>query len=148
MPRTRDQSNTYTMSLQYEISQILKEGNNSNVQFLAMLPPSDLIAYFISAFSNTDGDYIVLGVSIHPDKLDIHGISSDFNATLITQKAVNLLSPLPIATFGYISYKRKQVFAIKVQKAPHSIRLNGKEYSERKRHHRSNACPRSCDQQE
>jgi hypothetical protein len=115
------------MSLQEEIVQILKKPDDG-VIFLPILPPSDLIASYLSAFSNTDGGYIVLGVGNNAGKLDIHGISTDFNAIPITQKAMTLLSPLPMATFGYVTVSGKQLFVIKTAKSPVSICFDGKEY--------------------
>lgn len=102
--------------------------SDAPTQFLAILPPSDLIAYYISAFSNSEGGNIVLGVTVLPDKLNIHGLTSDFNVIPITQKAINLLSPKPDVEYGYLTFNKKQLFVISVSRSASSIRLDGKEY--------------------
>lgn len=114
------------MDITNEISKIIGQPESSTLEYKAVLPPSKNIAQIICAFANTDGGYIVLGVS---DSFEINGLSSDFHANTITHKALDLLSPQPQIHYQYVVHKGKKLFVIKVEKYTIiPISLEGKIY--------------------
>jgi len=113
------------MDITNEIIQIIGQPKGSTLEYKAVLPPSRNIAQLISAFANSDGGYIVLGVS---DNLEINGLSSDFHANTITHKALDLLSPQPQIHYQHVVYKGKKLYVIKVDKSDVLVTLEGKIY--------------------
>lgn len=113
------------MDLVNEISQIIGQPEGSTLEYKAVLPPSKNIAQLISSFANTEGGYIILGVS---DNLEIIGLSEDFHANTITHKALDLLSPQPQVNYQYILYEEKKLYVIKVEKSDTLITLESKIY--------------------
>ncbi|POZ49573.1 AlbA family DNA-binding domain-containing protein [Methylovulum psychrotolerans] len=113
------------MDITNEISQIIGQAESSTLEYKTVLPPSKNIAQIICAFANTDGGYIVLGVS---DNLEINGLSTDFHANAITHKALDLLSPQPQIHYQYVVHQGKKLYVIKVEKSTIPILLEGKVY--------------------
>ena len=113
------------MDISHEASLIIGQPESSTLEYKTVLPPSRNIAQIISSFANADGGLIVLGVS---DKQEIVGLSSDFHATSITHKALDLLSPKPQIQYQYASYDGKNLYVIKVEKSNVPISLEGKIY--------------------
>lgn len=102
------------MDITNEVVEIIGQAENSKLEYKAVLPPSRNIAQLISSFANTDGGYIILGIS---DNLEINGLSEDFHANAITHKALDLLSPQPQIYYQYVAYEGKKLYAIKVDKS-------------------------------
>lgn len=116
------------MSLETEVLNLFQHPTDIHVECKAILPPSQTLAQYIAAFANTDGGYLILGVIHTGGHLQIQGITSDFNASPITQKAISLLSFRPEIEYGYVTHGGKQLFVIKVGKSPSKISVDGKEY--------------------
>lgn len=113
------------MDITSEINKIIGSPKSSTLEYNAVLPPSKTMAQLMSSFANTEGGYIVLGVS---DNLEINGLSEDFHANEITKKAIALLTPSPTIVSQYISFKGKKLYVIGVEKSEMPIRLEGKKY--------------------
>jgi len=113
------------MDITKEVAQIVGQRESSTLQYKAVLPPSRNIAQLISSFANTDGGYIILGVS---DNLEINGLSEDFHANTITHKALDLLSPQPQVHYQYVVHNGKKLYVIKVEKSNSLIALEDKIY--------------------
>lgn len=113
------------MDITNEVAQIIGQAESSTLEYKAVLPPSKNIAQLISAFANTDGGYIILGVS---DNLEISGLSEDFHANTITHKALDLLSPQPHVHYQYVVYKGKKLYVIKIEKSDSLIAVEEKIY--------------------
>lgn len=107
------------------IHNIIGTPESDTLEYKAVLPPSKNIAQQICSFANTRGGWIVLGVS---DDLTINGLSEDFHANSITHKAIDLLSPTPKIDYGYLSYKNKKLYVIRVEKSESPVLLEGKLY--------------------
>lgn len=117
------------MDITNEVAQIIDQQKSSKLEYKAVLPPSKNIAQLISSFANTDGGYIILGVSEDPKgNIEINGLSKDFHANTITHKALDLLSPQPQVHYQYVVYKDKKLYVIKVEKSDSQITLEGKIY--------------------
>ncbi len=108
-----------------EIDDILRQPESETLEFKAVLPPSKNIAQLICAFANTKGGYIILGVSDHSN---IVGLSSDFHANTIVNKAVELVEPRPSVQHQYIGYENKNLYVIQVEKSNDLVSLEGKVY--------------------
>ena len=91
------------------------------IEYKPVLPPA-------SAFANSNGGYIVLGVSESQSEIKINGLSSDFRANSVTHKAIDLIEPRPSVQYDYINHKEKRLFAIQVEKSDEIISLEGKVY--------------------
>lgn len=108
-----------------EISALFKNFKDSKVAFKAVLPPSGNIARLISAFGNTEGGYIILGVTQNQSGLSIHGLSSDFRVSEIVHQAIDKVAPRPTVSYDYITFNSTQLFAIKVEPSPESLMVDG-----------------------
>ncbi len=113
------------MDITDEINKIIGKPESSTLEYKAVLPPSKTLAQLMSAFANSEGGYIILGVS---DNLEINGLSEDFHANTITHKALDLLSPQPIVIYQYISQKGKKLYVIKIEKSNTPVAIEGKIY--------------------
>ena len=98
------------------------------LEYKAVLPPAATIAQLISAFSNTKGGVIVLGVFEDGKQITINGLSDEFRAVPITRKAIDLLSPTPLVSYDYVDHAGKQRFVIEVPKSSEEVSLGGKVY--------------------
>ena len=111
-----------------QLYKVLGQQEGVSLEYKAILPPSRMIAQLISSFANTDGGYIVLGVSENSKGIEFQGISDEFHATPITHKAIDLLTPRPDVDYKYITHQDKKLFAIWVSKSKQPILIEGKKY--------------------
>ncbi|MDH7448412.1 AlbA family DNA-binding domain-containing protein [Aquimarina sp. 2201CG14-23] len=109
-----------------EIEGIIGLPESSTLEYKAVLPPSGNLAQMISAFANSKGGYIILGVS---DLGKVLGLSNDFNAPELTRIAISKLS-LPVTYYyKYLVIKGKKIFAIKIiEKDGINVSIQGKTY--------------------
>jgi predicted nucleotide-binding protein len=109
------------MAMRDEIVNLIS--NNIDVELICKpIPlPSKKIARIISAFSNTEGGFIVFGAVQNSQKINIVGLSNDFHLISIFNKAVELLKPRPHIEHELISIKSKNIFVIKVLKSKKTI---------------------------
>lgn len=114
--------------LSAELSGVVGQPESESLEYKAVLPPSKVIAQLICSFANTNGGYLILGVSEKPAGFEIKGLSEDFQATAMTHKAVDLLNPTPEVKYQYFYHLRKKLFAIKVGKHSESVFLEKKKY--------------------
>lgn len=105
------------------IESIIGQPESQTLEYKAVLPPSKNIAQLICSFSNSEGGYIILGVS---DNLETVGLSSDFRANSIIHKAIDLLLPKPQVEHQYITYNGKKLYVIQVEKSDTVVSLEGK----------------------
>ena len=114
---------------QKEIVKLIGQPESDILEYKPVLIPSKSLAQMISSFANNQGGYLVLGVSYtSKTKVEILGISSDFNVMGITNKALDYLEPKPIIDYQYLSYQNKNLFVIHVQKSDISILYAGQVY--------------------
>lgn len=113
------------MDIKDEIASLIGQPANATLEYKPVLPPSKTIAKIICAFANTNGGYIILGVT---NELEINGLSEDFHANAITHKAIDILSPKPQIHYQYVSYQGKKLYIIKVEKSDSKIYLEGAIY--------------------
>ncbi|MEJ5056017.1 AlbA family DNA-binding domain-containing protein [Sphingobacterium sp. MYb382] len=110
------------------IEELLNEGSAS-LELRPILAPSRQLAQLVAGFSNTEAGYIVFGAK---KKLkhgyEIMGLTSDFNVSAITSKALDLLVPRPHVDYGFHNLGGRQVFIIAVHSSPVQILLEGKKY--------------------
>lgn len=113
------------MDLTSEVLALVGKPESETLEYKAVLPPSKNVAQLISAFANTKGGYIILGVM---DNLEVNGLSGDFHANTITHKAIDMLSPQPIIHYQYVLYHDKKIYVIKVEKSASPVTLGEKIY--------------------
>lgn len=101
---------------------------SETLEYKAVLPPASTVAQLICSLANTAGGFIILGVSDDDGQIKIHGLSDEFRAVSITDRAVGLLSPQPVVAYQYVDYKDVRTFAIKVEKSAAPISLGGREF--------------------
>lgn len=117
------------MDISKEIQDVVGQHESSTLEYKAVLPPSKNIAQLIAAFANAEGGYIVLGVSDNSSgKVEINGLSEDFHANSITHKALDLLTPVPIIHYQYVTLEGKKLYAIKIAKSNTPISIEDKIY--------------------
>lgn len=111
------------------IIQRLLDESDAKVDLRPILPPSRQLAQIIAAYSNSGGGYVVLGAKLKPmGGFDVSGITLDFNATSITHKALDYLTPTPIIEYGYHTFHGRQVFILDIPHSPVLILLQGRNY--------------------
>ncbi|WP_026101252.1 helix-turn-helix domain-containing protein [Synechococcus sp. PCC 7336] len=113
------------MDITNEVGKIIGSPEGPQLEYKAVLPPSRTIARLISSFANTDGGYIILGIS---DDLEINGLSDDFHANSITHKALDLLSSQPQVHYQYVIYEGKKLYVIKIEKSEKLISFEDRIY--------------------
>lgn len=114
-----------TKPFEYEVVKMFGLSRSSTLEFKPVLSTSKNIALDICSFANSEGGFIIVGVS---DTLGVIGLSSEFYANDITHKALDLLEPRPNVSFGYVFSEGKQVFALKVERSESQVSLEGKIY--------------------
>ncbi|MET4138426.1 ATP-binding protein [Pedobacter sp. UYP1] len=110
------------MDITNELAEIIGAPESVTLEYKAVLPPSKVVAKIISAFANTEGGYLVLGIN---DDLHVNGLSDDLHANEITHKAIDLLSPQPVVAYQYVTHQGKRLYVIKVEKASERMLLQG-----------------------
>jgi len=115
------------MDISEEIQKIIGLPEGETIEYKAVLPPSKIIAQLISSFANTKGGYIILGVLDSP-KIEVKGLSEDFQAIALTHKAIDSLIPKPDVIFQYIEFQNKKLFVIKIEPSKQTITFEGKIY--------------------
>lgn len=116
------------MSLQNEIEDIISKKYIAQIICKPILTASKNIAMIVSALSNTDGGYLILGANFDNDIIDIVGLSSDFYVDSIINKAINSLLHKPKLEYGFVIINNKSIFAIKVEKSSEIILFNDCKY--------------------
>ncbi|MBE9111127.1 ATP-binding protein [Nodosilinea sp. LEGE 07298] len=112
-----------------EVKELIGKEEGVRLEYKAVLPPSKNIAQLISAFANTEGGFIILGIFKDPQgKLEINGLSEDFRATTIIHKALDLLNPKPQVEYQYTSHESKKIYVIKVERSSIPILLEGRKF--------------------
>lgn len=95
------------------IRRLIQEGENESVEFKVGIPPEDVIGKLLSAFGNTNGGFIILGVS---DKKEIVGLNVRTNMAVYHLRRV-VKSVLPMsADVDSISIDGKEVIVIEIPK--------------------------------
>lgn len=117
-----------TEDLSTEVTRIITQSENDHVEYKAVLPPARTIALHISAFANSNGGYLILGIREDAAGIHVKGLSEDFRATAITQKAIELLSPIPNVSYDHVVIEEKRLFAIKVEPSFGIVLFEGKSY--------------------
>jgi hypothetical protein len=98
------------------------------LEYKAVLPPAATIAQLISAFANTKGGAIVLGVADQGSGITINGLSDEFRAVPITRKAIDLVTPTPAVSYDYVDHGGKRLFVIEVPQSSTEVSFGGKAF--------------------
>jgi predicted HTH transcriptional regulator len=99
-----------------EILQLIRAGESETVEFKTDIPPDHILARVLSAFANTKGGTLLIGVS---DKGEIVGLTKAgaLLARLKLQEITASLFPSPIETATVVVEGRNIVYAV-VEKIP------------------------------
>lgn len=103
----------------------LRDLESDTLEYASILPPSKIIAQLISAFANTKGGYIILGVD---SENNIIGLSEDSKVDKIMENALNLLSTQPNMQHQYVLHQGKKLYAIKIEKSETLILVENTSY--------------------
>ncbi|RAJ80088.1 putative DNA-binding protein [Chitinophaga dinghuensis] len=106
-----------------EVDQQIGLPESSHLEYKAVLPPSKNIAIEIAALANSEGGFIILGIS---DKGELVGLTPDQPANSITHKALELLSPQPNVIYQFVHSAGVRLYAIRVNKSSEVVYLEGK----------------------
>lgn len=117
------------MNISANLSSILGNSENEQLEYKAVLPPARSLAQMIAAFANSNGGIIILGVNESNGEINITGLSEDFHANGVTHKAIDLLSPKPNIKYEYISFNDKRLYVIEVEKSFTIIAIENKIYT-------------------
>src|SRR5216684_3179281 len=116
------------MDFSQKIRELIGQGESGTLEYKAVMLPSRGIAQLIAGFANSEGGYIILGVSDRTGQFEVNGLSQDFQANAILHKALDILSPMPNVQYQYVGIDGKNVYAIEVSKSEIPVLLEGKHY--------------------
>ncbi|MPS73105.1 MAG: ATP-binding protein [Chryseobacterium sp.] len=116
------------MSFSEKVLNLIGFPENDELEYKAVLPPARTIARIISAFANSNGGILILGVVNNAGEIHVPGLSNDFNVNGVVHRAIDLLTPKPIINYDYITYGDKRIYAIQVNKSDISVSIEGKIY--------------------
>lgn len=109
-----------------EIGRLIGQPESDRLEYKAVLPPARTLGQLISGLANSSGGYIVLGVVEVSGKVVVNGLSEDFRADAVTQRALDLLSPRPTVDWKYFDHSRKRLFVVYVEKSSVPVSIEGK----------------------
>ena len=116
------------MDFSEEIIKLVGNPENEILQYKAVLPPARTIARIASAFANSKGGVLILGITEGQEGFLTTGLSDDFNVNGVVHKAIDLLTPKPLVDYGYITFNEKRIYAIKVARSENPVFVEGKAY--------------------
>ena len=114
------------MSFEEEVTTQIGLPESNRLKYEPLLPSSSELGRVICAFCNTDGGTIILGVLNKNNKINIIGLSADFQVNVVLINAISKLSPSPIVRHASIEHNEKRLFIIKVEKANQVVSYNQK----------------------
>ncbi len=114
------------MDFTKEVEKLIGSSESMQLEYKSVLPPSKTVARIIASFSNSEGGYLILGVTEDVSGIRVIGLSEDFHAVSITNKALELLSPKPVINYQYFDYQGKKLFVIKTEKSQEEVKLENK----------------------
>lgn len=106
----------------------LESLDTQEVELRIVLPPSRTIAEIIASLANTNGGYLIIGAEKQKHDLIVQGLSSDFHATSITHKAIDLLQPRPMVDYGYLEFRGNKIYVVEVGKSSVFLKLGEKTF--------------------
>lgn len=115
------------MELINSIEKLLNEGSPL-LDLRPILLPSRQLAQIVAGFANSGGGFILFGAKVKTKGYEITGLTSDFNVSAITNKALDLLSPRPQINYGFYNLNGQQIFIIEVSPSSVPVLLEGKKY--------------------
>ncbi|HEU5378254.1 MAG TPA: RNA-binding domain-containing protein [Ktedonobacteraceae bacterium] len=112
-----------------EVKSLIGQPPSATLEYKAVLPPSRSMAQIIGSFANTEGGYLILGISADMDGgIEVNGLSEDFYANTITHKALDILVPQPEVHYQYMSFNGKNLYIIRIEKSDSPVSVEGKIY--------------------
>ena len=120
------------MNFSEEVLNLIGTPESNTLEYKAVLPPARTVARIISAFANSEGGMLILGVAEDSGEIRVTGLSNDFNVNAVVHRAVDLLTPKPVINYQYITYGDKRIYAIQVNKSDAPVSIEGKIYTKDK----------------
>lgn len=111
-----------------DLSKIIGQPESETLEYKAVLPPAKTIAQIVTAFANTKGGVIILGVLEKGKTIEVVGLSEDFRANAIVHRAIDLLTPKPNIEYSYNTHEGKRIYVIEVEPSNNEVSLEGKVY--------------------
>ncbi|MCK5687164.1 ATP-binding protein [bacterium] len=110
------------MPQKIDIMKLLDQNESETLEFKGAAPGFKRIAKSLTAFANTNGGLLVLGVDSELRK--VIGLNSEFSINLIEEICEKLIRPVLKPKFTELSYQDMNVICIKVNKAneTHSVK--------------------------
>lgn len=115
------------MNSKINLKEILKSEENESLELKAVLPPSRSIGQILCAFANSSGGKLILGVN-EANGRQVSGLSKDFHASSVTKRAIEMLSPTPAVSHGYVEYEGKTLYLIEVHQSSDIVSIEGKSF--------------------
>lgn len=120
------------MNFSEKVIKLIGKPENDELEYKAVLPPARTIARIMSAFANSKGGILILGVAENSGEIRVTGLSTDFNVNGVVHRAIDLLTPKPTINYQYIIYGEKRIYAIQVNKSDAPVSIEGKIYTKDK----------------
>ena len=104
-----------------DIDRFFNQGESQRVEFKSCLRDPVQVAKVITAFANTEGGILLVGIH---ERKGVVGV--DIPSTLyVINRALELMAPLPIYKIHEIVYKEKKVVVIVVRKSERLVTSRG-----------------------
>jgi hypothetical protein len=100
-----------------EIRPLLAMAESEELEFKGSVPPRSVMAQQISAFANTSGGWLIIGVGERNGKHSLVGVSADSLAPVITEAALASVQPRPAVRHGLVEINGLLVYAIRIEKS-------------------------------
>jgi len=101
-----------------ELNDLIKNGENESVEFKTRLPDPRIIAKFLSAFANTKGGKLIIGID---DRGNIFGVEDIERAYRILKEATSQIDPHLEISIDIVPFKDKTVVVVEVPKSDKSL---------------------------
>ncbi|MTI49985.1 MAG: DNA-binding protein [Firmicutes bacterium] len=106
----------------------IKELDLSTCYVSSVLPSSKTLAKYISAYANSNGGNIILGVEKVGNDLETVGLSYDLRFKEILEKALNKLKPQTKIAIQEFNHYGKQLIVIEVKSSTTAVFYNNEKY--------------------
>lgn len=116
------------MAFEDEVKNQIGLPESNRLKYEALLPSSNEMGRTISAFCNTEGGILILGILNQNNKISVTGLSDDFQVNVVLRNTIAKLSPTPLIEHDFIYIQGKKLFAIKAEKSTQLISYNKIEY--------------------